>query len=403
MKHLWLTAFWLLTLVLAFFLGSVRWSETPSTSLGETEMRDAVTESLAERDPLQRTGQLVRLLEGLDRANLIGALDAYEARLDTTGQHEVRLFLHAWGRIDPAGALEHVAAWRSGKRDHAVSALAFEWARIHPQVAADALGRTDASIVDAAAPSLVQGWAISGQAGVEDWIADRRHGSERTRLVATLVAERIRAGRHDDVIAWAESVPPGAHENLKREVFKRVSNQLGAEDPERTAAWLAPHLGNPYARASMRELLRKWLPADPDAAWAWIAAKPASPERYDAIESGTLTWLRRDRQAAEQWIRTTDRSPLHDASLAAIADELVKSNPPEALDWASQIQDESLRLQALTRVGKIWARKAPDSARTWLRTSSLDADTRRQLRAAIGIRPAGSRPQPARTGGAGQG
>jgi hypothetical protein len=387
MRRAWLLTLWLLTLAIAFGLGTARRTPDGAERPDEAEMRDGVSQALSDRDYLRRTGQLVRLLEGLDRGNLIGALDAYEARLDTTGEPEIRLFLHAWARIDPAVALEHVQTWPRAKQVPAVAAVTLTWARTDPRRAAAAVARAETRVADTAAPSIVQGWALSGEPGVETWIAQRPHGPERTRLVASVIAERLRAGRADDVIAWAESVPPRTHDGLKRIVFRRVANQLGAEDPERTAAWLEPHLGQPYARASMRELMRQWLPADPEAAFAWIAARPADEERGDAIESAVTTWMRRDPERAEAWLGAVARNPLHDPALVAIADELVREDPRRALAWAERIQDEALRVSTLARVGTMWARRAPDEARTWLRTSSLSPETRRELRAAMGIRP----------------
>jgi hypothetical protein len=387
MHRVWLVTLWLVSLAIAFTLGSARRSHEPQGRPGESELRDGVLEALSDRHYFTRNGQLVRLLEGLDRGNLIGAVDAYEARLATTGEPEIRLFLDAWARIDPAGALEHVQAWPRAKQVPAVATVTFEWALGNPRAAVAAVERTP-SIDAAAAPSIAQGWAISGEPGVEDWIAQRPHSPERTRLVAIVVAERLRAGRADDVIAWAESVPPRTHEGLKRAIFRRVANQLGAEDPERTAAWLEPHLGQVYASASTPELMRQWLPADPDAAFAWIAARPADEKRADAIESAVTTWVRRDPRRAERWFEAATRAPLHDPGLVAIADELAPTEPRRALAWAERIQDESLRLRTLARIAARWARKNPDEARTWLRTSSLPPETRRELRAAMGIRPA---------------
>ena len=82
------------------------------------------------------------------------------------------------------------------------------------------------------------------------------------------------------------------------------------------------------------------------------------------------------------------RTPLHDPGLVVIANELVRKDPQRALHWAERIQDESLRLATLVRIGTRWARTSPDEARTWLGTSSLPAETRREMRAAMRIGPA---------------
>jgi hypothetical protein len=391
MHRAWLFALWPVTLAIAFGLGTARRTPYDPQRRNDVEMREGVSQALSDRDYLSRSAQLVRLLEGLDRGNLIGALDAYEAQLASTGESEIRLFLHAWARLDPAGAFEHVQTWPRAKQVPAVAAVSLAWARTDPRATAAAVGRAESQVADAAAPGIAQGWALSGQPGVEDWIARRPPGPERIRLVASVVAERLRAGRADEAIEWAESVPPRTHGGLKRDVFRRVANQLGAEDPERTAAWLEPHLGQPYARASVQELMRQWLPADPEAAFAWIAKRPADEERADAIQSAVTTWMRRDPRRAQQWFESVSRTPLHDPALVAIAEELVREDPPRALAWSERIIDERLRVSSLTRVGTLWARKSPDEARTWLRTSSLPPETRRELRAAMGVRPARAR------------
>jgi hypothetical protein len=201
-------------------------------------------------------------------------------------------------------------------------------------------------------------------------------------MVSTVIAERVRADRIDDVLAWAHSIKTLSAQGLKRTVFKRTANQVGEIDPERTAAWLEPHLGQIYSVGSLRELFRGWQPLDPDAAWAWIAKRADDAERQGAIEAATMTWVRRERSEALSWFERAALSPIHDDALTTITDELAQE-PSLALTWAVRITDEDLRDRTISGVLVRWARRDPEAARTWLRTSSLPNRTRKALRAMI--------------------
>jgi len=355
--------------------------DTPE-HFSQQAMFEEVSSALADRDLLSRFDRLVPLLVATDILNLAGVVDAYDRVIESTGDAELRLLMHTWSRIDPVGALDHLQHWPPSRRASAASTVLVEWARRLPRAAAVEASRRGERFEAQTASAIVQGWALSGESGVEDWIATRAAGPERTRMVSVVIAERINSGREEDVRSWAESIPTRSSSGLKRDVFRRAANQLGEIDSVQTAAWLEPHLGKAYTVGAQRELLRKWVQRDPEAAWNWISSRPDDEERYSAIEAATVTWLRHERDAALAWLESAPISSLYDPGIVAIADELGQQ-PRIALSWVLRISDTTLRDNTLSKTLAKWARHEGEAAGTWLRTSSLSLETRKALRAVI--------------------
>ena len=56
---------------------------------------------------------------------------------------------------------------------------------------------------------------------------------------------------------------------------------------------------------------------------------------------------------------------MRNTAISGCSDRLVWENPQAAMTWANSITSDQMRNDALTRVGKSWARKDPKAALSW--------------------------------------
>jgi hypothetical protein len=103
-------AFWIAALAAAFGVG--RLTALPEAASTPEDMGVAVRTALAEGDQLARAGQVASLLEHLDSENLPAVQAVYDRLLPVVDKCDIRPFVSAWARFDPAGALVYSAGWR---------------------------------------------------------------------------------------------------------------------------------------------------------------------------------------------------------------------------------------------------------------------------------------------------
>lgn len=103
----------------------------------------------------------------------------------------------------------------------------------------------------------------------------------------------------------------------------------------------------------------------------WVAEVRSESDQRKMIPNMVLNWAKRDANAAFGWIGRQAPSPVRDASIV----ELVTKGPnlasESAADWALQIQDQTMRTDALQNVVKAWRREAPQAAEAWLSQQGL--------------------------------
>src|SRR5262245_9111120 len=160
--------------IAAFAIGRARAPAKPVAAPGDLGAR--VRAALGEGDELTRLGQAAILLENLDPSTLPEVLAVYDEMLPVLGQWEIRPFVAAWARFDPAGALEHTRAWPFKiKREIGVEAAIEGWALRDPVAARHAFEQLTAersALREQLFLGLLAGWVHSGQDGLVGYIAE---------------------------------------------------------------------------------------------------------------------------------------------------------------------------------------------------------------------------------------
>jgi len=262
--------------------------------------------------------------------------------------------MHAWGFSDGRAALA-------------------EWERIE-----------DEELQKRLREPLVNGWATSRDlAGVTEYAATIEEPRRRNKLVRRLAAETSRDGP-DAVIAWAESVPMDAPNDLKQEVLIHALGAVARVDPERAAPWYMRHINQPYSELALRKLASRWARYhDPAALVAWIETLPFEEayehERISGIRSAFRVWSADAPGAVEAWLESAAPSPSRDMAIKEFVRATIEESPSSALRWAGAIEDEVERRITTFKYARKWYKRDAEAAESWLAEADIPSSWRPKI------------------------
>jgi hypothetical protein len=308
--------------------------------------------ALADPDWLTRTWRMSSFLQSLSPANLDPALVEIEPALPWLTTDELRLFMLAWVRFDPIGALDWALALDPPFDRNAGGAAIYAWAFRNPAAAVqalDALGERGSELREFMQGRLVAGWAHGPHRDrLDDYLVRLEPGERRFAYVGMLAWELSKEGP-DPVRRWAEALPDEPVQ-YKSAAFLKAATTLASIDPGGTARWLTQHADRAYTDGAFRVVVRSWTRSDPAAALAWVVALPAGDLRDRNLRVGFRVWHDAAAAAAEQWLRAAVPSAAHDAALRVMVERRRKATPGVAREWAALASDETLRRELLARV-----------------------------------------------------
>jgi hypothetical protein len=308
--------------------------------------------SLDDPDWLTRTWRMSAFLQSLAPENVEAAVAELEPVLPWITTDELRLFMLAWVRFDPIGALDWALALDPPFNRNAGGAALYAWAFRNPAAAVQALDSVSwqsAEIREFMQGRLVAGWAHGPhRARLDDYLSALEPGSRRFSYIGMLAWELSKQGA-EAVRRWAEGIPdePAAY---KSAVFLKAGTTLAAIDPEGTARWLASRADREYTDGAFRVVVRGWARSDPSAALAWVVSLPEGDLRDRNLRSAFRVWHDAAPDAAERWLRAAAPSRAHDAALRVMVERRRKAAPAVAREWAALASDEALRSDLLARV-----------------------------------------------------
>lgn len=362
----------------------------PGSGLGPQGAQDLAS-ALEEENLLLRSGQLAASLEGLAPDTLNDYLAVLHDRRVGVSDEELRVVMLAWARFDAPGAFAWSMAQDSDWSGRLQKAAIYAWAYSDPQAASAALANlpqrgTEKSPLRV---ELMAGWRVNGDVeGLTAELIAMAPGRDRENMTTALLAQVGKQGS-DAVIAWADAIALDAEGGYKRVAFNRASGVVARADPEKAARWYEAHRGQEYAEKSLSVIARRSIDHhDPEVLFAWLGALPPlpgnemDPEQTHAIAQAMKWWLRRDPEAAQAWVNSFEQVPaVYDPALASIAQFHLRKDLPFAVQWATRIQDETLRSEYVVKAARRWYRRKPDAAGEWLATAEISEEERAQITA----------------------
>ncbi|MHC4224900.1 MAG: hypothetical protein ACYSUN_12980, partial [Planctomycetota bacterium] len=161
--RLLLAVLWAATLGAAVALGHHLALESISRTRSETrgEPADRLSDALRDRDVLTRAYRVAEALQDVGERDIDAVVAVLEAQRLGVTEGDVRLFMLAWCRFDPAGAFAWADASPDPWRRTLVRMAIFAWAFRDPEGAAEAFDGMQPALRDELRATLIRGWARS--------------------------------------------------------------------------------------------------------------------------------------------------------------------------------------------------------------------------------------------------
>jgi hypothetical protein len=342
----------------------------------------SLSEALRERDVLSRTYELAASLQQIDEDNIGAAIAVFESQRIGVTASEVRLFMFAWSRIDPAGAFAWANAWSGPWRGTLENAAIYAWAFREPKGAVRTLETMDDPRRRELRSSLVAGWVRSGDtAGLSDYLFSRPASRERSRLIGELLAELIQLENGPDAVrSWAEGVSKDAPNQAKATAFLTAGGALAQNDPNNATMFFEANQSFEYAQPALRTIARRWVDFhDPRDLFAWLVTLEPSESRDAAVNAGFSRWWSISPQEAAGWVRASSGEAAFDPAVAVFARETSRESVAQAIEWADGIQDPALRRRTIVPILRLWVAEDRRAAREWMNENSMPKELQREF------------------------
>ena len=284
----------------------------PSPSV---KLKDLAT-ILAERDRRQRTSDLEAFINNLAPGEYGDALKGIR-RMSSTNERDLasRLLVARWVQTDPEAALNFAMANRG-----------YEYV-------ADDVFQTEAASDPTAA--LQRAKAITNP--------DLRY--QALLGVLSFMADTDPAGALQLTQGLGDF--PG-NEPLSNVIYR----QWATNDPQAAALAAMQAGGDNSWRSPLFQVARTWATEDPMAAANWSIGLTDPQAQARSIAQVMRQWAREDVSAAANWVNSLPPGSSYDAAAAGLAASLAANHPQDAVSWAQNIADPTMRADALQRVSR---------------------------------------------------
>ena len=374
---------WVVVIPVAFGIG--RWTAAPESDAPPEDLGVAIRAALAEGDLLDRLERSTELMQHLDAGNLPEVLAVYDQMLPLLDQWDIRPFVAAWARFDPAEAFDHVLAWRFNIKQKIGAETAIQtWALRDPMAARVALTQAAANhrnLEDDLYYNLLSGWVSAGAEGLEDYL-DALPPALRAPATARTIGALVRGRGTEATLLWVDSIlrEESYGEGLKKAALRSGARSVARGDPERAAAWMLEHVGREYAQDGPRVVAEEWVRSDGRLAMEWVSELPEGSAREQAARGAFARWLTLDPQAAKAWLSSESLTAFHDPMIDAYARRIDARAPEESIGWCDRILNPDRRLGCLKVAATEWYALDAVAAETWLQQSPLSEEARRAVR-----------------------
>jgi len=372
-----LVALWIATLAAAFGLGRYA---TPGSEAARLTSLDSFRAALDDTDELSRNFAYSAYLLDLTAEELPDALEALEEQRIWLTEGELRMFMLAWGGIDPAAGFEHVDTWPINLREMARAAAFYAWAYHDPDAALAALETLEAKLErQQLRHQLVTGWAArKDKQGLGLWIEGLPKGQARQRYTGILARAYLREDP-DALLAWADSVAVDANDGFKATAFLKAANALGHRDPLRARDWVEGQLENDYARRVAPVVVRHWSQRDAKAALDWSRELANQEDRDRSVANAFREWLKDEPKEAKDWLRANTPALDLDSALRVVVQQTSPKSMERAMEWAERTADPEKREQSVTELALRWRRQDQEAADAWLAEAEISDEARQKI------------------------
>lgn len=182
-------------------------------------------------------------------------------------------------------------------------------------------------------------------------------------------ANPIRAFAEYDTYAainWLKKMAPGEKKNS---ATSTLFHSIAWYDLEASLDLLQEMEGEMAVKASL-SIADRWSREDPVSASQWVARLSDENVQVQAAKYLALHWTYKDPGESVKWLATLAPGKVRDAAAESFVQNSFNVNTVTAMEWATQIGDETMRNQTLRWTANAWMIKDAPAAIRWIKASS---------------------------------
>lgn len=360
-------------------------TSTNSSSRGSTRSRssasstakassDSIKNISQLSDPLARSRQMLNLIDSL-RPDQFESVVADFRALGMTRERmtEYNMLLHAWGKVDPLGALSY--SQENSKSDHAEKEVLASWATHNPNAAlAWARENHDGDKANPYLVGIIRGLAGSNPTLATQILQELPFSGERAEALRSM-APHIASLGLNGAQQWLNGIEDP---KLISGASAYLASQFSKQDPAMGADWVSRIKDETAREKALSKVVDNWTDQDPSAAKAWIATLP----REDQLKAGPefiSSYAKQDANAAADWLDSNANASNYQELLREFAEGATRSDPVLALNYGNELDDESSRSRTVGRA--LWTLYKQDKAgaQNWIQNNDVPERVKRHV------------------------
>ena len=291
--------------------------------------------------------------------------------------------IEQWAEHDPLGAMEFARTKLKGdRRAQAMSAVLAVWGKNDPAAAWSWVSNNEPTATHHF-DTLLEVFGKTSPATAARYVNEyvQTHPEAALEVNLSALLGITYSGDFSAARAFANASP-----NLTPEVRNNLNNFIAGQwaryDPEAAAAWTMSLPAGPQRDQALIGLGDSWAGVDPAGAAKFAETLPAGESRQLALRQAINNWLQTDPGQARQWVMDNNTHEDYDQAVAAIATQsnFMFREPDRALQWASTIFDDTIRLQSTGAILAGLYSRDPATTVTYIRNANnLTVEQRAQL------------------------
>ena len=324
----------------------------------ESVERINYVERLTSSHPIQRLQAFAKLLDNPDSQSIELALQAYESLPGGPGRFsELKMLAFAWAEVDPLGAMDWAKKQQHWDEHVASSSIMDSWARQDPDGAISWAKENFEGKENHYFIGIINGLSESNLPKATDLMTELPYGRVRGRS-AHILFEKVWNKGEEVAIHWAEHLPEGSLQNF---AYGELGEKVARSNMSRAVNWVDSMEESPIKVAVAEDVARELARKDPQTAGNWILSMPEGEAKQTGIKEVSKIWSKKDPASTASWINQFPKETNMDVAIEELVKQMTSSDPAGALNWAETISDpEKRKIMILETEKVIKAKKFPN-------------------------------------------
>ncbi|MDA0765765.1 MAG: hypothetical protein O3A92_02935 [Verrucomicrobia bacterium] len=317
--------------------------------------------TLSNADQVDRTRQLLRLIDSLGPDEFQGVIEAFRADgFAKTRGADYALLLHAWVKADPYAAVTYLEETEPSGEARRTALTA--WAAADPYAAAAWVdGREDVGGTNDWIVGLLHGIASNDPDLARQTLEGLEAGKTRSAAMEATLPYVLQNG-FDFTAAWIASI---GDEDLQRGTARHAARDLTRANPEQAGTWISDMASVDSRRDASEEVSDEWARRDLESARRWAESLPEDT-RTEAAEGIARQMARQDPERTADWLQSLGDNPDLDGARRIFLSESANQNPQVALENVYTLSSADDQSRMYSQILGRWARNDQDATRLWV-------------------------------------